>query len=137
MTEYEYVTKASVVKEYRSSGVVFEGLLKEVRELSRKKPDATMSAGKVKIVNRVLDDLVGFLRDEPEGKYLERLDDAALPQVSDAVLVMVQFETALDAFKGRYMQRVSGKLQWVTEEMIAERKEWERQYRVPDEDNDG
>lgn len=137
MTEYEYVTKASIVKEYRSSGVVFEGLLKEVRELSRKKPDATMSAGKVKIVNRVLDDLVGFLRDEPEGKYLERLDDAALPQVSDAVLVMVQFETALDAFKGRYMQRVGGQLQWVTEEVIAERKQWERQYRMLDEDNNG
>ena len=90
-----------------------------------------MSAGKVKIVNRVLVDLIHFLKNEPEGKYLEKLDDDALPQVSDAVLVMVQFETALKAFKGRYHQYHGGKWLWVTEEWVAERKEMEERYMSP------
>ncbi|MGA1831455.1 hypothetical protein [Rhizobium wenxiniae] len=136
MNEYEHITRASTVAEYQSSSTVFDGLIKEIRELSKKKPDATMSAGKVKIVNRVLLDLMAFLHVEPEGKYLEKLDDDALPQVSDAVLVMVQFETALRAFKGRYHQYVSGKWLWVTEEWVAERKAFEERYlsRAGDDD---
>jgi len=130
MNEYKYITKDSVIAEYKSTGIIFEGLLKEVRELSRKKPDATMSSGKVKIINRVLDDLLAFLHGEPEGKYLEKLDDAALPQVSDAVLIMVQFETALDAFKKRYLQRVAGEMKWITEEWIAQQTELEKRYRT-------
>ena len=45
-----------------------------------------MSASKVKIINRVLTDLLAILKEEPAGKYLGALDDEALPQVSDAVL---------------------------------------------------
>ncbi len=47
-------------------------------------------------------DLLEFLKPEPEGKYLDELDTVVLPQVSDALLMMVQFETALTRFKGRY-----------------------------------
>jgi hypothetical protein len=43
--------------------------------------------------------MLAFLKDDPEGKYLEQLDDTTLPRLSDAVLVMVQFETALASFK--------------------------------------
>lgn len=128
MTEYEHITRASTVADYNTGSVVFDGLIKEIRELSKKKPDATMSTGKVKIVNRVLQDLINFLQREPEGKYLEKLDSDALPQVSDAVLVMVQFETALHAFKGRYHKYVSGKWLWITEEWIAEQKALEERY---------
>lgn len=93
--EFEHVTTNAFVEAYISCKPIFEGVLKEVRELSRKKSEATMSASKVKIVNRILNDLLVFLKEEPSGKYLEALDDASLPQVSDAVLTMVQFESAL------------------------------------------
>lgn len=128
MSEYEHVTRTATVADYHTGSIVFDGLIKEIRELSKKKPDATMSAGKVKIINRVLLDLINFLKAEPEGKYLEKLDDDALPQVSDAVLVMVQFETALHAFKGRYHKYVGGKWLWITAEWIAERKALEERY---------
>jgi uncharacterized membrane protein YheB (UPF0754 family) len=119
--EYEHITTAKHVETYEASNDIFEGLLQEVRELSKKKPEATMSVGKVKIINRVLSDLLTFLKDEPEGKYLEELDDDTLPQFSDAVLIMVQFETALKKFAGRYHQYVStfGESEWITEELLA------------------
>jgi hypothetical protein len=118
VTEYEYVTTEAAVEIYESSASIFEGILKEVRELSRKKPDATMNAGKVQIINRVLNDLLVILKDEPAGKYLELLDNGSLHQVSDAVLIMVQFESALESFRERYFYLYDfGERYWVTEEL--------------------
>lgn len=122
--EFEHVTTNAVVEAYTSSSPIFAGVLREVRELSKKKPEATISAGKVKIINRILDDLLSFLKDEPEGKYLEALDDESLPQISDAVLTMVQFESALKSFHSRYYKRIRGDHYWITSERLAA---WEAQ----------
>jgi hypothetical protein len=100
--EFEGVTTDAAVEIYEASAPIFASILREVRELSRKKPEATMSASKVAIVNRILNDLLTILKDEPAGKYLYVLDDEALPQMSDAVLAMVQFESALTSFRSRY-----------------------------------
>lgn len=121
--EFEHVTTNAVVDSYTSSTPIFAGVLREVRELSKKKPEATISAGKVKIINRILDDLLLFLKSEPEGKYLEALDDESLPQISDAVLTMVQFETALKAFHTRYYKRTHGNFYWITSEFLADLRE--------------
>lgn len=92
---------------------IFDGLIREIRELSKKKPDATMSAGKVRLVNRVLQDLLIALADEPARKFLEVLDDDALPQMSDAVLTMVQFESACEAYEDRYRESIGiGEYHW-------------------------
>jgi hypothetical protein len=122
--QYEHITTAGYVEVYEASQGIFEGLLTEVRELSKKKPEATMSAAKVKIINRVLKDLLSFLKDEPEGKYLEELDDQALPQISDAVLIMIQFDRALKKFKSRYQP---GGRVWITKELVAKQTEEEEQ----------
>ena len=118
--EFEFVTTEAVVVAYESSAPIFQGILSEVRELSKKKPEATMSASKVRVINRVLSDLLVFLKTEPSGKYLDLLDDEALPQMSDAVLAMVQFETALKSFKARYRQydkRLKDSV-WITTEFL-------------------
>ena len=123
MTQFENVTTNAAVLIYKSSSDIFRSLLHEVKELSKKKPEATMNTGKVKIINRVLEDLLIILRDEPAGKYLEALDDQLLPQMSDAVLVMVQFDTALDDFKKRYHKKVGGVYgdhHWITKELLEE-----------------
>jgi hypothetical protein len=129
--EYEHVTTTAHVETYEASNGIFEVLLREVRELSKKKPEATMNTGKVKIVNRVVKDLLTFLKDEPEGKYLEELDVDALPQVSDALLIMVQFETALEQFVSRYHDYVSayGEDAWITTKLVAELEQ------IPDEED--
>ena len=59
--EFDDVTTDAAAAIYQASTPIFEGLIAEIRELSKKKPDATMSAGKVKIVNRVLNDLLEIL----------------------------------------------------------------------------
>ena len=118
MIKFENVTTADVVAIYEASHDVFDGLLSEIRELSKKKPDATLSKNKVKLLNRVLEDIQSFLKSEPEGKYLDLLDDEELPQNSDAVLVMVQYEKSLGAFERRYQAGTFGNTYWVTEEKI-------------------
>lgn len=122
MSQYDELTTAAKVLAYQASSQVFEGLLKEMRELSKKKADATLSKGKVKILNRVLDDVRAVLADEPEAKYLDPLDDQELPQNSDAVLVMVQYESALQAFNGRYYKSYLSEFGhdvWLTEERMG------------------
>ncbi|USA39885.1 hypothetical protein NCF86_01600 [Pelagerythrobacter marinus] len=121
--DFEHVTTDAAVTTYDTVKGVFEALLKEVRELSKKKPDATLSGSKVKLINKVLEDLLTILGEEPEGKYLEPLEDEQLPQVSDALMMMVQFEAALNAFHGRYYEYVehryfSSDWEWVTEENV-------------------
>ena len=113
------------VATYSATNDIFIGIIKEIRELSKKKPDATMSAGKVKIINRILEDLKDILASEPEGKFLDLLDDKELPQTSDAVLVMVQYETVLRTFKSRYLNvyrdyQGDRHEAWVTPEFINE-----------------
>lgn len=121
--EFEHVTTDAAVEIYESSTPIFEGILREVRELSKKKPEATMSASKVKLVNRVLTDLLTILKDEPAGKYLYALDEDTLPQMSDAVLTMVQFESALESFRSRYKKYIKngfdGEYYWITSEQLA------------------
>lgn len=95
-------TTQNAVDLYEASVEIFRGLIGEVRELSKKKPDATLNKGKVRIINRVLADLQIVLSSEPEKKFLDLLDDEELPQTSDAVLVMVQYESALSEFPKRY-----------------------------------
>lgn len=137
MSEFEHVTTDAAVATYESVTGVFGALLHEIRELSKKKPDATMSSSKVKVINKVLDDLLTILKAEPEGKYLERLEDADLPQVSDALLMMAQFNPAIEAFRKRYHQRVGtgfdAKHYWITEELLTA---WEAEDGIPDEDDE-
>ena len=130
MIDRERVTTKESVSTYLATNDIFLGLLKEIRELSKKNPDAVLSAGKVKIVNRALEDLKKILDAEPEGKFLDLLDDSDLPQTSDAVLIMVQFETALASFKDRYYQTYnvdsySRRSSWVTPEFLEEYEEYE------------
>ncbi|KEZ17911.1 MULTISPECIES: hypothetical protein [Sphingobium] len=136
-SEFEHVTTEAAVAIYASATGAFSAVLNEIRELSKKKPDATMSSSKVKVINKVLDDLLVILKDEPEGKYLERLEDADLPQVSDALLTMVQYNPALDAFKKRYLRYVKigydRKHLWITAERVAE---WEADDEDASEEED-
>ena len=125
MIDETKVTTEDSVAIYDSTNEIFIGLLKEIRELSKKKPDAIMSAGKVGIINRVLEDLKLFLDREPGWKFLDVLDDENLPQTSDAVLIMCQYETALKAFKNKYYQsyktgQYTSKNAWVTPAFLSD-----------------
>jgi len=125
--DFKHVTTEEAVATYDATHNIFAGLLKEVRVLSGKKPDATLSQGKVKLINRVLADLREVLKKEPEYKFLDLLDDDNLPQASDAVLVMVQYESALESFRNRYHRRAKKgydiRYVWVTNQLTLEQGE--------------
>ncbi len=127
--DFHHATTEESVAAYNATHNIFLGLIKEVRVLSGKKPDATLSKGKVKIINRTLVDLQKVLEPEPEYKFLDLLDDDDLPQTSDAVLVMVQYESALESFSRRYHRRVKNERNyqtryvWVTEQLTLEEGE--------------
>ena len=97
----EYYTTTQQADAYDGVISVFTELFKELKELGKKKPEATLSASKVKIINRVLVEVRDCLQGEPEHKYLDLLDDEALPQYSDAILILSQHDGALKAFRAR------------------------------------
>ena len=102
MTSKQYSTTRGKVDAFDSVIGVFTELFKELKDLGRKKPDTTLSASKVKIINRVLEDVRACLTGEPDHKYLDLLDDETLPQYSDAILILSQHEGALKSFKLRH-----------------------------------
>lgn len=77
-------------------------LFTEVKELSKKKQDGILNEMKVKMINKVLGNIKELLKDDPTTEFLELLDIVDLPSNSDAVLIIAQFNAAMEQFKGRY-----------------------------------
>lgn len=107
-------TTKSKVALYESAQPMLGGLYREIQELAKKKPDLTLNASKVKIINRVLIDIKEIVKDESETKYLDLLDDDILPQYSDVLLVLSQYVAAMGTFKSRYYGYNNGAHQFAT-----------------------
>ena len=118
MREGQSPTTAGAAATYGATINIFTGLFREVEDLAKKKPDAAMSKFKVAQINRLLNDVRGFLKNEPEAKYLDLLNDEALPQIADAVVVMAQYEGALMGFRERHYgyDREYGRKRWFVDQ---------------------
>ena len=93
---------------YKLHKKMLQTLAIEVRELSRKKQEGTLNLTKVKMLNRVLKPLKEeVLGEVPASIFLDLLDEAALPNNSDAVLIISQYETALNEFQEEYWRVVN------------------------------
>jgi len=108
MNNLQKYTSQNKADTYDSVIEVFNHLYKELRTLGTKKPAETLSPHKVKVVNRLLIDIKTVLKDEAEAKYLDLLDDDTLPQYSDAILMLAQYDGALKSFRSRYFGFRSG-----------------------------
>lgn len=86
----------------------------EMKELSKKKQDEVLNKFKVKLLNRVLSPIKEIMRNEPIAEYLDLLDEDTLPSNSDAVLMIVQFQSAMKQFKDTYYDHRSWR--WLTQE---------------------
>ena len=98
-------TTAEMVAIYNETAPQLFALQTELRELAKKKPDSTLSKAKVGLINKVLADIKEPFKNETGGKYLELLDDEALPQYSDVVLTIAQYATVLKQFRERHTQQ--------------------------------
>jgi hypothetical protein len=106
-------TTRARVKIYETTKPLLDAMQTELRELSKKKPEATLSKSKVSMINRLLTDLAELLKDEPNRKYLDILSDDDLPQYSDVVLIFSQFSAAMDSFYKAHSGVRNGKYQWL------------------------
>lgn len=108
--------------------------LNEMREFSKKKQDGIVTATKIKILNRLLSDIRAILENEDSVNYLEPLREDELPQNSDAVLILGQYNAALESFRSAHFSHAYGGPRWVTREWIAEyEREREEKYEADEE----
>jgi hypothetical protein len=89
-------------QEYKNLEPLLTDVLREIKELSKKKQDGILNELKVKTINRILMRLKNLLADEPLNDFLDLLNEDSLPSNSDAVLIIVQFETALALFEKKH-----------------------------------
>lgn len=75
---------------------------KEFDLLSKKKADGQLNPMKIKMANRVLEPLKELFKHEESHKFLDTLNEDELPTNSDVVLIISQYETAIDEFRSRY-----------------------------------
>ena len=78
-------------------------MFNEFKELSKKKPDGAVNKTKIKIgVNRLLVKCKDVLQDEVAIDYLDIIDEDDLPQNSDIVLMLSQYNAAMDQYERMY-----------------------------------
>ena len=106
------------IEKYKILVPLLEKMQIELKELSKKKQDGQLNELKVKLVNRVLTQIKDFLQDEPTAEFLDILDKDTLPSNSDAVLILSQFDAALQAFRTKYnyYDPLVHKKRWRTQE---------------------
>jgi len=74
----------------------------EMKDFSKKNPDAPLNERKVKSLNRILKDIKEILANEPTASYMDILDEEMLPSNSDVVLTMSQYRSALENYRKKY-----------------------------------
>jgi hypothetical protein len=90
----------------------------EMTELSKKKQDGVVNALKIKMINRLLAELTNVLKNDPSYGFVDMLDEDTLPQNSDVVLVLSQWQAALKQYKNKHHGYDSsrGEHRWFTAE---------------------
>lgn len=91
------------IEDYELLNEMLSSLAHELRELSKKKQEGVLNLTKVKMVNRVLKPLKEeILKNEPSQNFLDLLNEEDIPNNSDAVLIISQYETALKEYNNKY-----------------------------------
>ena len=78
---------------------LLKAMFQQFMELSKKKPEAALNKSKVAMVNRLLEKCREVLADEMSLQFLDLLDGEQLPQNSDVVLVLSQYDSAMKQFR--------------------------------------
>lgn len=94
---------------------------REMSDLSRKKQDGIVNALKIRNINRLLVELTKLLENDPSRDFVELLDEESLPENSDVVLLLSQWQAALGQYKSRHYgyDMVSNEQRWFTVENPA------------------
>lgn len=113
----------SQVEKYKLLYPLLTSIRSEVKDLSKKKQDETLNKLKVEMINKVLSQIKkGVLNDEPSNEFLDLLDVDTLPSNSDAVLIIAQYDTALNQFRSRHFGWEGRDQRWFTKEHPRKKK---------------
>jgi hypothetical protein len=101
---------------------MLEAAHREMTELSKKKQDGVVNTLKIKMLNRLLGELSKILEKDPSHAFVDMLDEETLPQNSDAVLILSQWQAALKQYKDRHYgyDSAGGVHRWFTLENPGE-----------------
>lgn len=96
---------------------LLSSILRELKELSKKKQDEPLNKLKVRMVNKVLLQIkTEVLCDDGILEFLDLLDEDTLPTNSDAVLIIAHYNAAMDQFKEKHYGWDGSKHRWFTRE---------------------
>lgn len=129
------------IKDYKLLKDMLHSQRKELDLLSKKKADGQLNPMKIKMANRVLEPLKELFKHEKSYKFLDTLNEDEMPTYSDVVLIISQYETAINEFRGRYYLRDEYQYprttRWMTEEYppdYYETEENDEEYYDEDEE---
>ncbi len=98
----EYLPSKADVMNFIMLYDFLESAYVEMKDFSKKNPDAALNERKVKSLNRILKDIKDILKKEPTASYMDILDEEMLPSNSDVVLTMSQYRSALENYRKKY-----------------------------------
>jgi hypothetical protein len=113
-----YPSQADVVK-YEMLERLLDSSFIEMKEFSKKKPDELLNKFKVTSLNRILGPIKDLLKDEPTISFLDLLDEDTIPSYSDSILIIAQFQSAMEQYKSTYNGKTTqyeSSRRWFTKE---------------------
>lgn len=81
---------------------LIHSVFKEMKEFSVKKPNEILSPVKAASLNKLCEPIKEIVRKEPSASFLELFDIENLPSYSDAVIILVNYITAMKQFRANY-----------------------------------
>ncbi|MGP8051209.1 MAG: hypothetical protein ACLPYB_11455 [Desulfobaccales bacterium] len=75
---------------------LLNSMFAEFKELSKKKPEGAVNKNKIKIINRLLAKCREVLESELSIEYLDLLEEDDVPQNSDVVLMLSQYNASME-----------------------------------------
>lgn len=101
MTKKNIQTKSTTDEQVELYGIIsplLKSMYSEIKDFSKKRLDDPMNLNKVRMINRLLVKAKEVLKNEASNEYLDLLEEDDLPSISDAVLIVSLYISALDKF---------------------------------------
>jgi hypothetical protein len=100
--EYGTLPSGEQIEKFEMLYGLLNAIVGDMKNFAKKKPDEVLNKVKVKTINKILMQIKDSLIDSPIKEFLELLDEETLPTNSDAVLIIGQFQSAMNQFKSKY-----------------------------------
>jgi hypothetical protein len=101
--------KGNLNETYNLLYSMFHSAYMELRDLTKKAPQETLSSLKIKTLNRILERIRNFLSNEPAIDFLDIIEEDSLPSASDTLLLMSQYAGAIENYYKKHYEGISDK----------------------------